>query len=79
GHDCSPCGARSAEPGAVLAGRRQGVHGQHAAAGAAMEAASPAARKAPAGGAKGLASPAKKGSPTKPSSKRRGHPAPRYE
>ncbi|KAG6895220.1 hypothetical protein C0993_009908 [Termitomyces sp. T159_Od127] len=48
-------------------------------AGAAIEAASPAARKAPAGGAKGLASPAKKGSPTKPSSKRRGCPAPRYK
>ncbi|KAG6875295.1 hypothetical protein C0993_009910, partial [Termitomyces sp. T159_Od127] len=48
-------------------------------AGAATGAASPAARKAPAGGAKGLALPAKKGSPTKPSSKCRGRPAPRYK
>ncbi|KAG6863583.1 hypothetical protein C0993_010965 [Termitomyces sp. T159_Od127] len=39
-------------------------------ASAATGVASPAARKAPAGGTKGLASPAKKGSPTKPSSKR---------
>ncbi|KAG6863934.1 hypothetical protein C0993_009841 [Termitomyces sp. T159_Od127] len=48
-------------------------------AGAAMGAASPAARKAPMGGTKRLASPTKKGSPTKPSSKRRGRPAPRYK
>ncbi|KAG6892606.1 hypothetical protein C0993_003445, partial [Termitomyces sp. T159_Od127] len=48
-------------------------------AGAATGAALPAARKAPADGAKGLALPAKKGSPTKPSSKRRSHPAPRYK
>ncbi|KAG6881893.1 hypothetical protein C0993_012537, partial [Termitomyces sp. T159_Od127] len=48
-------------------------------AGAATGAAMPAARKAPVGGAKGLASPAKKGSPTKPSSKRRGRLVPRYE
>ncbi|KAG6883184.1 hypothetical protein C0993_007478 [Termitomyces sp. T159_Od127] len=48
-------------------------------AGTAIGAASPAARKAPAGSAKRLASPAKKESPTKPSSKRRGRPAPRYE
>ncbi|KAG6863256.1 hypothetical protein C0993_012323, partial [Termitomyces sp. T159_Od127] len=51
----------------------------NAPAGAAMGAALPAARKAPVGGAKGLASPAKKESPTKPSFKRRGCPAPRYE
>ncbi|KAG6898864.1 hypothetical protein C0993_003447 [Termitomyces sp. T159_Od127] len=48
-------------------------------AGAATEAASPAARKAPMGGAKGLALPAKKGSPTKLAFKRKGHPTPRYE
>ncbi|KAG6895331.1 hypothetical protein C0993_009684, partial [Termitomyces sp. T159_Od127] len=48
-------------------------------AGAAMEAATPAARKAPMGGAKGLALPAKKGFPTKPASKCRGHPMPKYE
>ncbi|KAG6873813.1 hypothetical protein C0993_001039 [Termitomyces sp. T159_Od127] len=48
-------------------------------AGAATGAASPAARKAPTGGAKGLALPAKKGSPTKPASKRRGRQAPRYK
>ncbi|KAG6894599.1 hypothetical protein C0993_011149, partial [Termitomyces sp. T159_Od127] len=48
-------------------------------AGAAIEAAMPATRKAPTGGAKGLASPAKKGSPTKPASKRKGRPALRYE
>ncbi|KAG6894787.1 hypothetical protein C0993_010748, partial [Termitomyces sp. T159_Od127] len=48
-------------------------------AGAAMGAALPVARKAPADGTKGLALPAKKGSPTKPSFKRRGRPAPRYE
>ncbi|KAG6883135.1 hypothetical protein C0993_007656 [Termitomyces sp. T159_Od127] len=48
-------------------------------AGAAMRAATPAARKAPTGGAKGLASPAKKGSPTKPASKCRGCPTPRYK
>ncbi|KAG6895898.1 hypothetical protein C0993_008999 [Termitomyces sp. T159_Od127] len=48
-------------------------------AGAATGAATPAPRKAPTSGAKGLALPAKKGSPTKPSAKRRGHPAPRYK
>ncbi|KAG6875886.1 hypothetical protein C0993_006926 [Termitomyces sp. T159_Od127] len=46
-------------------------------AGAATGVAMPAPRKAPMGGAKGLASPTKKGSPTKLSSKRRGHPTPR--
>ncbi|KAG6864356.1 hypothetical protein C0993_008967, partial [Termitomyces sp. T159_Od127] len=48
-------------------------------AGAAMEAATPVAKKAPAGGIKGLALPTKKRSPTKPASKCRGRPMPRYE
>ncbi|KAG6882257.1 hypothetical protein C0993_011354, partial [Termitomyces sp. T159_Od127] len=48
-------------------------------AGTATGAAMPVARKAPTSGTKGLASPAKKGSPTKPSSKRRGRPVPRYK
>ncbi|KAG6883777.1 hypothetical protein C0993_003876 [Termitomyces sp. T159_Od127] len=48
-------------------------------AGAATGAATPAARKAPTGSAKGLASPTKKGSLTKPASKRRGRPMPRYK
>ncbi|KAG6875555.1 hypothetical protein C0993_008584 [Termitomyces sp. T159_Od127] len=48
-------------------------------AGAATGVATPVPRKAPTGGAKRLVLPAKKGSPTKPSTKRRGRPAPRYE
>ncbi|KAG6866134.1 hypothetical protein C0993_007636 [Termitomyces sp. T159_Od127] len=48
-------------------------------AGAAMGVAMLAARKVPMGGAKGLALPAKKGSPTKPASKCRGCPMPRYK
>ncbi|KAG6875843.1 hypothetical protein C0993_007145, partial [Termitomyces sp. T159_Od127] len=48
-------------------------------AGAAMGVATPVPRKAPTGGAKELASPTKKGFSTKPSAKRRGRLAPRYE
>ncbi|KAG6875556.1 hypothetical protein C0993_008577 [Termitomyces sp. T159_Od127] len=48
-------------------------------AGAATGVAMLVARKAPMGGAKELASPAKKGSPTKPASKRRGCLALRYK
>ncbi|KAG6882654.1 hypothetical protein C0993_009730 [Termitomyces sp. T159_Od127] len=48
-------------------------------AGAAMGVATLAARKVPVSGAKELVSPTKKGSPTKPASKCRGHPTPRYE
>ncbi|KAG6875698.1 hypothetical protein C0993_007949 [Termitomyces sp. T159_Od127] len=48
-------------------------------AGAAMGVATPAARKAPAGGTKGLALSTKKESLTKPASKYKGRPAPRYK
>ncbi|KAG6876172.1 hypothetical protein C0993_005171 [Termitomyces sp. T159_Od127] len=83
GNDCFPCGAGFVATGAGKGLQQEQGEKEEGAkektpktiAGTATE----AARKAPAGGTKGLVPPTKKGSSTKPASKRRGCQAPRYE